>query len=83
MQLNSNLKSGQRITALINEVKNDEHVMDILVNSYPSFENELQAIYFSNLRRNMVSDLAWNVIKRDQSLDELSIMKKIRGTEQS
>lgn len=81
MQLNNTLKSNQRIVSLINEVKNDEHMMDILVNSYPSFENELQAMYFSNMRRNMVSDMAWRVIQRGQSPDELSIMKKIRGTE--
>ena len=43
------------------------------------FYDEFEAMYFSNLRRNLQSDLAHIVIHSDQCLADLAILRKIRA----
>ncbi len=43
------------------------------------FYGEFEAMYFSNLRRNLQSDLAHIVIHSDQCLADLAILRKIRA----
>lgn len=67
-----------RINALINEVVSGEQKRDTLRNSSYQFEKEAQAMYFSNMRRNMESRLASAVMCASSDLSELRIMEALR-----
>ena len=55
------------IDVLVNEILSGEYPKDILPNSALGFSNEHQAQYFSNLRRNLQSDMAYAVMSNPQS----------------
>lgn len=65
------------IDDIIKEIKSGEYKKDILSESAVSFTGEHEALYFSNLRRNLQSDLAELVISVGQSLDDLRVLRKI------
>ena len=67
-----------RINALINEVVSGEQKRDTLRNSSYQFEKEAQAMYFSNMRRNMKSRLASAVMCASYDLSELKVMEALR-----
>ena len=67
------------IDVLVEEILSGEYPTDILPNSALGFSDEQQAQYFSNLRRNLQSDMASAVILNSQSTYELELLKKIKG----
>lgn len=67
------------IDVLVAEILRGEYTKDILPNSAFGFSNEQQAQYFSNLRRNLKSDMANAVISNSQSAYDLELLKKIKG----
>lgn len=67
------------IDVLIAEILSGEYTKDILPNSAFGFSDEQQAQYFSNLRRNLKSDMASAVISNSQSAYDLELLKKIKG----
>lgn len=66
------------IDTLIQEILRGEYPKDILPNSALGFTDEQQAQYFSNLRRNIQSDMAQAVMTNSQSLDDMELLKKIK-----
>ena len=65
------------IDDIIREIKSGEYVKDDLPDSAISFTGEHEALYFSNLRRYLQSDLAKLVMDAGQSLDDLKCLKEI------
>lgn len=63
------------IMQLTNEVIAGEHVMDTLPNDAQSFSDETQALYFSNTRKNMKSDVFHIIVNANQQLDEVPYMR--------
>lgn len=72
------LNQKSMIGELMQEVMSGELQKDTLPNSALSFADEQQALYFSNLRRNLQTDMAMMVMTNSQSLDELELLKKIK-----
>lgn len=70
-----------RIHDLVGEVLRGEHKKDILINSSYSFEKEVQATYFSNMRKNMSSDTAYAIMNTRQQLEDLKILKGLNKYE--
>lgn len=66
------------IDFLVEEILNGEYPKEILPNSALGFSKEHQAMYFSNLRRNLQSDMASSVISNSISTYDLEILKKIK-----
>lgn len=66
------------VDILVEEILKGEYLKDILPNSALGFSREQQAQYFSNLRRNLQSDMAQAVISNSQSVYDLEILKKIK-----
>lgn len=77
--MNSTLKQNSMIEKLMQEVMSGELQKDTLPNSALSFSGEQQALYFSNLRRNLQSDMAKIVMTSSHNLDELEMLKKRKG----
>lgn len=67
-----------RITELIDEVKHGLHTKDILINSSYDFSGEMQALYFSNMRKNMKSEMADSVMNHKQQLADLKMLEVVR-----
>lgn len=65
-----------RIYDLIREIRRGEYELETQSSLTYPFEEERQAMYYSNMRRNMESDMAHFVMEHYQQLDELSIIKK-------
>lgn len=72
------IRSGVGVDMLIQEILEGNYVKDILPNSAFGFTGEHQAMYFSNLRRNLKSDMAHAIMSNSQSLDDLNLLKKIK-----
>lgn len=64
------------IDGLIQEIMCGEHKKDILPNASLKFSEERQAQYFSNLRKNLQSDLAMRIMSHSPQLFELNLLKK-------
>ncbi|MDE6873670.1 MAG: transcriptional regulator [Lachnospiraceae bacterium] len=64
------------IDRLMKEIQEGEYQKDILPNSALGFTREQQAQYFSNLRKNLQSEMADIVINDLQSLKEIELLKK-------
>jgi len=60
---------------LTNEVIAGEHIMDTLPNDAQAFSDETQALYFSNTRKNMQSDIFYVIVNSNQQLDEIPYMQ--------
>lgn len=71
-------KSDIGVDFLIKEIISGEYPRDILPNSALGFTNEQQAQYFSNLRKNLQSDMAYAVMTNSQSLYDLELLKEIK-----
>lgn len=69
------IKNDLKTEDLIQEVLSGEYKKDVLPNSALEFTGEHQAMYFSNMRRNIISDMAYSVINDSPSLYELHILK--------
>ena len=69
---------NDRINALINEVASGEQKKDTLRNSSYQFEKKAQAMYFSNMRRNMQSRIASTVMHCGSDLRELRVMEALK-----
>lgn len=67
------------ISSLVNEVLQGEHLIDRQLNSAFDFANETQAMYFSNARRYLSSDLGFYIMTDNQDLKELCLYNKIKG----
>lgn len=67
------------IEVLLSEIMSGECIKDILPNSALGFSNEHQAQYFSNFRRNLQSDMAHSVISGFQNINDIEILKRIKG----
>lgn len=68
------------IDRLIREIQEGVYEKDTLPNSALGFTREQQAQYFSNLRRNLQSEMADIVINASQSLGELELLRKWRDS---
>lgn len=66
------------IDKLIQEVISGKLQKDSLHDSALSFTGEQQALYFSNLRNNLQSDMARIVMTNTQSTDKLELLKRIK-----
>ena len=66
------------IDFLLEEIMSGKYSKDILPNSALGFSKEHQAQYFSNLRRNLQSDMANSVISNFQSTFDLELLRKIK-----
>lgn len=69
-------ESGARINLLMEEVTAGVVKRDTMKNSSYEFSGETQAMYFSVLRNNMESDMAYAVMNCDQEVEELGILKE-------
>ena len=69
-------ESGARINLLMKEVAAGAVKRDAMKNSSYEFSGETQAMYFSVLRNNMESDMAYAVMNISQEVEELSILKE-------
>lgn len=67
-----------RVHNLIKEVVNGETKMDQLPNSSYELSEERQAEYFSHVRANMVSDMAYAVMNHGQQLDDLEVLARLK-----
>lgn len=67
--------------ALLGEVMNGEHERDVLPNPSYDFAEERQAIYYTNLRWNMESDMGVMVMNHHQQSGELGLIKEWKSNE--
>lgn len=67
----------RRVKSLVGEVMRGEHSIDFLPNSSYDFSEERQAMYFSNARKNMKSDMAHATIECGQQLEDIKILKRL------
>lgn len=74
-------QENSRIIELMNEVLRGEWKIDKRTNFSPAFEKETQAMYFSNARKNLQSDVNAEIMNYRQDLTELKLLKgyKIDG----
>lgn len=72
------IQTKSRIEVLIDEVKQGLHTKDALINSSYDFGEKMQALYFSNMRKNMKSEMADSVMNHKQQLTDLKILKVLR-----
>lgn len=72
------IRSEIGIDLLIKEILEGDYIKDILPNSAFGFTDEQQAQYFSNLRRNLQSDMAHAVITNSQCVNDLKLLQKIK-----
>lgn len=79
--LKSENEGRQQVHVLVEEVLRGEHKKDILLNSSYEFDQEVQAIYFSNARKNMSSDIAYVVMNDNQQLEDIKILKGLNQHE--
>lgn len=64
--------SNSIIEELMEEIMSGEIQKDTLPNSALEFSEERQALYFSNLRKNLQSDVAWLVMSHNhQTIDNM------------
>ena len=68
----------QRIERLVEEIIAGEHKIDKLPNSSAGFA---QAEYFSKARYHLESDVSNLIVNHKQQLDELQLLKMIKGQE--
>ena len=66
----------QRIERLVEEIIAGEHKIDKLPNS-----SAAQAEYFSKARYHLESDVSNLIVNHKQQLDELQLLKMIKGQE--
>ena len=69
---------NDRIDALIREVASGEQKRDTLPNSSYRLEKEAQAMYFSNMRRNMQSRTAEAIVRCNPDISELKVMEVLK-----
>lgn len=68
----------QRIEKLVREILVGEHRKERLPNSSYDFSKERQAMYFSNMRKNLQSDVSNITMNINHRLEELEMLNKIR-----
>lgn len=78
---NSINMTNKRIVVLMAEVLRGEHIIDTLPNSSFDFAEEQQAIYFSNARKNMKSEMAYATMHSGQQLNDLKILEVLQKNE--
>lgn len=79
MQKGRNVKQKERrASILVGEVMRGEHSVDILPNSAYDFAEERQAVYFSNMRKNMKSDMAYATMNQASQLDDIRLLKRLK-----
>lgn len=61
---------------LLQEILRGELVRDVLPNPSYEFSGERKARYYSNMRWNMESDMAFLVMKNHQNYCELDLLKE-------
>lgn len=61
---------------LLYEAKNGEYKMEKLPSPAYDFAEERQAVYYSNMRYNMESDMSVMVMRHHEQLDELRLLKE-------
>ena len=71
----------QRIERLVEEIIAGEHKIDKLPNSSAGFSGAAQAEYFSMARYHLESDVSNLIVNHKQQLDELQLLKMIKGQE--
>lgn len=67
-----------RIKDLMGEIMRDEHMIDKLLNSSYSFERKSQAMYFTNMKKNMQSDMVKMVVLHGQFLEDVKILEGMK-----
>lgn len=65
------------LDTMLREIERGELVRETLAEDAVSFTGEHEAMYFSNLRKNLKSDLAALVINTGQSLDDLALLRRM------
>lgn len=70
------------IDNIIKEIASGQFVRDddLSLEAKLPLSGEFEAMYYSNLRRNLQSDLAHLVIHSNHCLDDLTILRKIEVT---
>ena len=71
----------QRTERLVEEIIAGEHKIDKLPNSSAGFSGAAQAEYFSKARYHLESDVSNLIVNHKQQLDELQLLKMIKGQE--
>ena len=71
----------QRIERLVEEIIAGEHKIDKLPNSSAGFSGAAQAEYLSKARYHLESDVSNLIVNHKQQLDELQLLKMIKGQE--
>ena len=61
---------------LMDEAMSGEYVMEKLPSPAYDFAEERQAVYYSNMRYNMESDMSVMVMNHHEQLDELKLLKE-------
>lgn len=68
----------QRRRELVEEVKRGEVKKDTLPNAAYAFTEERQAVYFSHMRDNMGSDMAYATMFSGSQLDDLKVLRAMK-----
>ncbi len=76
MQSRKNQGRQSHFRELLNEALNGEYQMEKLPSPAYDFAEERQAVYYSNLRYNMESDMSVMVMNHHEQLDELKLLKE-------
>ena len=76
MQSRKNQGRRSHFRELLNEALSGEYQMEKLPSPAYDFAEERQAVYYSNLRYNMESDMSVMVMKHHEQLDELKLLKE-------
>ena len=76
MQSRKNQGRRSHFRELLNEALRGEFQMEKLLSSAYDFAEERQAVYYSNMRYNMESDMSVMVMNHHEQLDELKLLKK-------
>ena len=66
---------------IVEEIIAGEHKIDKLPNSSAGFSGAAQAEYFSKARYHLESDVSNLIVNHKQQLDELQLLKMIKGQE--
>ncbi len=75
----TNDRIQKRAKAMTAEVFNGQIPRDFLPNAAYPLEGEAEAMYFSNARRNMQSDIAYAIMHGNQEIGDLEILRSIKS----
>lgn len=68
-------ESRRRVAKLVDEVEEGQYEVDILKNASYEMVGERQVEYFSHLRENMFTDIAFSIMTNYQQLNDVKFSR--------